>query len=291
MAGFCSDLAMDEPLAGSAAHAGQMLLIRWPRKRWTRDHGAAPDMPQALQDKLAEIVEGGRRVNLIDRSDAPAGICRLILIPEYRAIDVAEAEVLETLLTWEMGNFDGWRAQPVPLFLTCTHSQRERCCALHGEATFRALDAAQPPGEVWRSSHLGGCRFSATVLSLPAGRKYGRMRAASIPDFLAAEAEDRPYLPAYRGRIDQSEAAQVTHIAALQWAAETGATLGEPQETATGWTVPAETPDGPVTLHISLEKQDFDSPDACRKLDAGATSPRTRLTAHLTRIAPQYPSQ
>ena len=61
-----------------------------------------------------------------------------------------------------------------PLFLVCTHGRRDQCCARDGVPMFAAL-RARVGARAWRCSHIGGHRFSPTMLFLPHGICYGRM--------------------------------------------------------------------------------------------------------------------
>jgi hypothetical protein len=59
-----------------------------------------------------------------------------------------------------------------PLYLVCTHGRHDTCCAVEGRPVAVAL-AAGRPDQTWECSHLGGDRFAANLLVLPAGLTYG----------------------------------------------------------------------------------------------------------------------
>lgn len=67
----------------------------------------------------------------------------------------------------------------------CTHNNRDVCCGRFGDPVYKEL-RGNHAGEglrVWRSSHLGGHRFAATLMDLPSGTWWGhldRERAASL---------------------------------------------------------------------------------------------------------------
>lgn len=61
-----------------------------------------------------------------------------------------------------------------PLLLVCTHGRHDACCAERGRPLASAL-AARWPEFVWESSHLGGDRFAANLVTLPDGHYYGRL--------------------------------------------------------------------------------------------------------------------
>lgn len=123
--------------------------------------------------------------------------------------DLAGPEEVVSLPWTELmaGTTDLGRTGERPL-LVCTHSTRDHCCGLHGPAVVRALQA-QAPDRVWQCSHLGGHRFAATLVALPAGVHYGRIRASEAADLL--EALDRGEvhdLSKLRGRVTLPAPAQ-----------------------------------------------------------------------------------
>jgi hypothetical protein len=104
---------------------------------------------------------------------------------------------------------------PAPLILVCTHGKHDACCALRGRPVAAALDACRP-GRVWECSHIGGDRFAANALVLPAGLVYGQVPAAAAPEFMDALDADEVVGGLLRGRIGMPPVAQ----AALAFAYE-----------------------------------------------------------------------
>lgn len=228
---FCAieSAEIGDPLVGTGAHATRNLLVSWPRAKWLRNLRQASDMPEAVRDLLGAIADAGRRVNLIHRQEQPSHRHRLVLMPEGRTYDVAREELAELLLAFvEGGSLEHWRTGSVEgsLILCCTHGKKDKCCAKFGYRSYKALaSAAQQhahPFDVWESSHLGGCRLAASVMVFPALRKYGRLADDDIPRLLQAEAEDRPYLPCYRGDSTLPPPEQCAQVAALAWLEERG---------------------------------------------------------------------
>jgi hypothetical protein len=78
-----------------------------------------------------------------------------------------------------------------------------------------ALDVVRP-GRVWECSHVGGDRFAANVLVLPAGLLYGRVLPFAAREFVAAAEADEVVGALLRGRVGVPPAAQ----AALAFAYE-----------------------------------------------------------------------
>jgi hypothetical protein len=60
------------------------------------------------------------------------------------------------------------------MLLVCTNGRRDVCCALWGQRFYAAAAALLP--NVWQTTHLGGHRFAATAVSLPAA-EYFLLRA------------------------------------------------------------------------------------------------------------------
>ena len=71
-----------------------------------------------------------------------------------------------------------------PLFLVCTHGRHDTCCAVRGRALAAAL-SADLPDRTWEASHVGGCRFAATMVLLPHGVVLGDVPAEEGPTVAA----------------------------------------------------------------------------------------------------------
>jgi hypothetical protein len=98
-----------------------------------------------------------------------------------------------------------------PMCLVCVHGRRDRCCALHGGAVFRAIQARGV--DVWQTSHLGGHRFAACALWLPEGLMYGRLRAEHAEGFVRARrAGQIGQLDLFRGRAAYDPPTQAAEI-------------------------------------------------------------------------------
>lgn len=122
----------------------------------------------------------------------------------------ADAELLDVALDGSAGVAD-----EAPLYLVCAHSKHDACCALRGRAVAAAL-TTERPGRVWECSHVGGDRFAANVLVLPAGLLYGRVLPFAAPEFVEAAERGEVVGALLRGRIGLKPVAQ----AALAFAYE-----------------------------------------------------------------------
>lgn len=229
---FCSveNLRQGEPLAGMGGEPVPHFLLVWPRKKWMDHVFTAKDMSEAVLTRLTAIREKGWRVQLIDRRGEDYSV-RRVFTPmsghEYTASDADLPDLLDAFRDDESKAVK-WRSGPAPdhLLLCCTHGKVDRCCAKFGNAAYKAICSENERlgygFDVWECSHVGGCRLAANVLALPSIRKYGRVTPETVPDLLAAEAEDRPYLPCFRGNAFLNPLEQCADAAARQWLEDRG---------------------------------------------------------------------
>ncbi|USZ48855.1 sucrase ferredoxin [Halomonas sp. DN3] len=229
---FCTDLSREagDPLPGSGAHAERNLLISWPRARWQRNLRHASDMAPDLVAQLDALAASGRRVNLIHRRDQPAEVHEVILMPERRRLQLDRSALLAFVEALAAGeDLERWPSTPQhhDLVLCCTHGKKDKCCARYGYRSYKALARAveehRLPFDVWESSHLGGCRFAASIILLSPVRKYGRIEPDQALPMLQAEAQGQRFLPGYRGASHLTPAQQCAEVAALQWLARDSA--------------------------------------------------------------------
>jgi hypothetical protein len=98
-----------------------------------------------------------------------------------------------------------------PLFLVCTHGRRDKCCAKFGISLYNSLRRAA--GEtVWQSSHVGGDRFAANLLSFPHGLFHAHMDEAAGRRVVEEYREGRMVLEKFRGRACYSQQAQAAEF-------------------------------------------------------------------------------
>ncbi|AZT82206.1 sucrase ferredoxin [Marinobacter sp. NP-4(2019)] len=285
---FCSieSLRAGDPLAGTGTHVASNLLISWPRPKWSRSLRLAVDMDEELSQQIERLAAGGRRVNLIDRRGWSACSHRIYQLPEGRYFDVDRSDLVAFLAAVESGSdLASWSGTPMKqsLVLCCTHGKKDKCCAKFGYAAYRELAATvndrDLPFEVWESSHLGGCRLSASVMVFPAMRKYGRVAPEHVLPLLEHEAEGVPYLPCYRGHSQLSQPQQCAEIAALEWLSERRITArltvetkpdsgkGEAETVRVDWMAA----DAAGALIVECGTTEVMRVDTCADLDEGPT--------------------
>ncbi len=85
----------------------------------------------------------------------------------------------------------------------CTHGAIDACCAKFGYPVYRELKklavAAGTNTRVWRCTHFGGHRFAATMLEMPSGRYWGRMKPRYFPGLISRDVPTSEMRACYRG--------------------------------------------------------------------------------------------
>ena len=203
-----------EPMAGTAPEDSAWLLVEHAGP-WGRNAVAESRLPERVREFLGDLADV--RVQLIRRHGGESGpgvrvfAARLGGTPRvWTAVldDVAELcdlRVDDPAADPRFTSYDG------PLWLVCTNGRRDLCCAEAGRPIAASL-SERWPGATWETTHLGGHRFSGTLLALPDGVTLGRLDAGSAVD--ACAAIEAGLLPAgtVRGRAGLPGAAQVAEL-------------------------------------------------------------------------------
>ncbi|MGW8065098.1 sucrase ferredoxin [Streptomyces ziwulingensis] len=230
----CSTVSrdLDEPVSGTAPVARTWLLLEqpgpWGAKALTSSH-LDPVLGRALE---AAAKGTGVRVALIRRpgrhADRGAPDERRVYaahtVPGNVWLHSAALTDPRRLLDLDLAalgrgddrTFDsaleGGPHLGDPLALVCTNGKRDRCCALLGRPLAAEL-AASGAGDVWEVTHLGGHRFSPTVLVLPDGYAYGRVRAHTVKEVLGGAREGRVVTDGCRGNSAWERPGQAAELA------------------------------------------------------------------------------
>ncbi|WP_431953593.1 sucrase ferredoxin [Actinacidiphila sp. bgisy167] len=229
--------SLAEPVAATAATARTWLLLEqpgpWGPKALTGSH-LDPRVGRALERAAAGT---GVRVGLIRRPGRHADRHDVLRRTAYVAHTVpggawvreAVVEDPGALLSLDfealgLGDHRGFGTpyEGDPLALVCTNGRRDRCCALSGRPLAAEL-AASGSGEVWEVTHLGGHRFSPTMLVLPYGYAYGRVDVGLARRVLAAAREGLMVLEGCRGRSAWERPGQAAELAVRRLTGETRA--------------------------------------------------------------------
>ncbi|MFR0356754.1 sucrase ferredoxin [Streptomyces sediminimaris] len=223
---------LDEPIAGTAATARTWLLLEqpgpWGAKALTSSH-----LDPAVGRALEAAAQGtGVRIALIRRPGRHADCGTPTIRQVYAAHTVPGNAWLRSaalddprallgldfaaLGRGEHRTFDGALGARAhtgdPLALVCTNGKRDRCCALLGRPLAAELAASGVEG-VWEVTHLGGHRFSPTLLVLPYGYAYGRTRAHAVEEILSGVREGRIAVEGCRGSSAWERPGQAAELA------------------------------------------------------------------------------
>ncbi|ARP72716.1 sucrase ferredoxin [Streptomyces pluripotens] len=257
---------LDEPVSGTAATATTWLLLEqpgpWGAKALTSSH-LDPALGRALEAAAAGT---GVRVALIRRPGRHAdpgtppvrNVYAAHTVPGRVWLHSATTRDPQRLLDLDLaalgagdhrsfGTALGGRPHTGdPLALVCTNGKRDRCCALLGRPLAAELAASGVHG-VWEVTHLGGHRFSPTVLVLPYGYAYGRAEAHTVKEALHGIQEGHVVLAGCRGCSAWERPGQAAELAVRSAADEyrTGAlTVVRTNGSAPHWEVYVEHADG-----------------------------------------------
>lgn len=292
----CTTLSREltEPLAATAASAATWLLVEqpgpWGAKALTESH-----LDDEVGRGLDAAADGtGVRVALIRRPGrhADAAPARHEVIVGHTAPGRSWVRRLAVddpadLLSLDFAALGaglhgglGSVHEGGPIALVCTNGRRDRCCALLGRPLAAEL-AASGHAEVWEVTHLGGHRFSPTMLVLPYGYAYGRLSGASAKEVLASTAAGHTVPEFSRGRSYWQRPGQAAEQEIRLLTGETGAdalTIRQERSESGGWTVEVGHADGrrwrvAVTEGVSTPAR----PESCGK--AAGTPSRMEATA------------
>ena len=206
----CADAseARSEPMFATASYVRDWLLLEQPggwgfnaatQSRMARELGAA---------LVAHARAEGVRLILIKRGTRFAGpkphayACHVS--PHSAWLERMDIDKPEDLLDVDLSAVREDRgglgeAVDDPIYLVCTHGRHDACCSIRGNPVSR-LVCATYPGRGWEASHIGGDRFAANIVCLPAGVYLGRVGVEEVAQLIADLEMGRVDLAHYRGR-------------------------------------------------------------------------------------------
>ncbi|MDP2771953.1 MAG: sucrase ferredoxin [Nocardioides sp.] len=204
-----ASLADAEPMAGTAPTERDWLFVEYAGS-WGRQAVADSRLPDEVREHLAAWPGRVQLVRRHGREPAPGAGVRVFAAtlgqtPVVRAGVLDRVEDLLTLADGDLTPYAG------PLWLVCTNGRRDRCCAEVGRPVTATL-AARWPEATWETTHLGGHRFSGTLLALPSGLTLGRLDAESAVRACEEVEAGRVPVPVTRGRAGLDGASQVAEL-------------------------------------------------------------------------------
>jgi hypothetical protein len=257
----CSDqsLARNDPLFGTASAGLSWALLEF-SGAW--GHSAFVGSPGIVDPQLGRAIArrfetAGMRIAAIRRPGRRAEP------PRWRWFIARTGEGSETLHHGEVaapGDYldialDGSDGTPsaAPLVAICAHGKHDQCCAVRGRAATTAI-AARYPELTWECSHLGGDRFAATMLVLPAGLCYGRVDSTDAPELVRLYLDGRLDNKFLRGRTSLPHAVQAAQYFAREQSGEDRINVLSPldvQHGDNGIRVLLATADGPLEVILA----------------------------------------
>lgn len=141
---------------------------------------------------------------------------------ELYAFEVSSVADLLTLPLEKPETIPGLVVSRETLVLICTHSKRDRCCALQGRPLAAFLHEQSTGVQVWECSHTGGHRLAPVALTLPSGYTYGRLTFEQALTLTSEIQSDQVALPGLRGRSAHTPVEQVAEVAMRSQLAKAG---------------------------------------------------------------------
>ena len=211
----CCDvsLALDEPIDGTAVTGTRRWLMVQVSDAWAVKALDAPSLSKPVRAHIESALQRmpDCRFQLIRAPGAISGVQLMAAVVGGSVFGVT-LDSLDELIDVDLeAIFDGVGMERVhePLTLVCTHGVRDQCCAREGTPVINALRELGL-GEVWATTHLGGHRFAATLVCLPSGAQFGRIKPHEVGRLVeglrASEIFD---MDRFRGRTNLSREAQV----------------------------------------------------------------------------------
>jgi hypothetical protein len=183
----CSVINLAEPMAGTAPLAQAWVLVEdngpWGKKApGSARFAGAPELAALVNPTPTSVL-------LVRQPHVRVGSRRRVWIAQVGTQQLFSGIVADVaeLLTWD---FEAIATGAMPsvvepcgdfLWLVCTNSSRDACCALLGRPLIDDLVGPAQAASVMllESSHLGGHRFAPTAMALPSGYVFGRLTGPS----------------------------------------------------------------------------------------------------------------
>jgi len=214
---LCSldSLGADEEMYGTATAVETWLVLEY-RERWSGDAFRDSRIPEAVKAGIKRYLETlpNSRLQLVKQENRSEDGIKLFIAhsrekdPFLREITLSGYEdLLDNDLGSVIKNLSTERSEP--LFLMCTNGEHDKCCGKFGMPVYRDVAAGAHGRSAWQSTHIGGHRFASTLVCLPHGLYYGRVREGTRADEIFGEyMQGRIDLGSYRGRSCYSPPAQ-----------------------------------------------------------------------------------
>jgi hypothetical protein len=209
---FCSELSRRsaEQTFGTASVGAVWLLLEYPHgwgPRAFEESALSPAVKNFFKETLAGIKHSRILFVKTDRGRRDARMNLFVVrcrerepfIVRFQLKDYEDVRALDIAEVARGRDLQGGELTREPLHLVCTHGRRDKCCAKFGVPVYNALRDCE--GEsVWQSSHVGGDRFAANVISFPHGLFYAHATQESARRIVSEYRAGRVVPEKFRGR-------------------------------------------------------------------------------------------
>lgn len=206
---LCSldSLEANEEMYGTATTVETWLVLEY-NGRWSGDAFRDSKIPEAVQAAIKRYLETlpNSRLQLVKKQE-PGGDGIKLFIARSREKDPVLSEITlggyDDLLDQDIDSIIKDRSSELrePVFLICTNGEHDKCCGKFGMPVYQEAARGAYSQNTWQSVHLGGHRFASTLVCLPHGIYYGRVREGARAEKIFDEYRNgRIELESYRGR-------------------------------------------------------------------------------------------
>ena len=215
-----SSASSGEHLYGTAPRVDHWFLIEY-SGHWERNALNESSIPQDVKKLLAGLLTSfdNSRLQLIKSDDSPGDNLSLYYInsSEYEPRcfkftlknydDILGLDLQKLIQSGDLSDCE----TDEKIALVCTHGTYDSCCGKYGMPVFDQLKK-ESDFTVWRTTHLGGHRFSSNVVMLPSGVYYGRVNKSNLGAIISAHRKNEIFLDCFRGRCCFSQTSQVSEF-------------------------------------------------------------------------------
>ena len=200
-------LGAEEEMYGTATSVETWLVLEY-NGRWSGDAFRDSKIPEPVKAAVNRHLGTfpNSRLQLV-RKQEPGGDGIKLFIAQSREKNSTLYEITldryEDLLDLDIGAIINDRGSELkePLFLICTNGEHDKCCGKFGMPVYMEASAGICGESAWQTTHVGGHRFASTLVCLPHGLYYGRLREGKTAEEIFGEyKEGRIKLESYRGR-------------------------------------------------------------------------------------------